>query len=58
MWKPLSLIQFFKIALTGATAERRKVGEWFGPNTMAQVLRRIAADGSLGLRVVVAMAKV
>jgi len=50
-----SVLSIQQIALTGATAERRKVGEWFGPNTMAQVLRRIAADGSLGLRVVVAM---
>ena len=31
------------------------MGEWFGPNTMAQVLRRICGDGSLGLRVTVAM---
>jgi len=50
-----SLISIQQIALTGATAERRKVGEWFGPNTMAQVLRRISADGSTGIKVAVAM---
>ena len=50
------LLIFVKIALTGATAERRKVGEWFGPNTMAQVLRRITlSDKSLGISVSVAM---
>ena len=44
-----------QIALTGATAEKRAVGEWFGPNTMAQVLKRITKSRSLGFGVAVAM---
>jgi len=44
-----------QIALTGATAEKRAVGEWFGPNTMAQVLKRITKSRSLGFGVTVAM---
>merc|ERR1719435_217241 len=49
---PFSIQQ---IALTGATAEKRSVGEWFGPNTMAQVMKRICFDKSFGLSVHVAM---
>jgi len=49
---PVSIQQ---IALTGAASEKRAIGEWFGPNTMAQVMRRICSDKALGLSVHVAM---
>lgn len=49
---PVSLQQ---IALTGAASEKRAIGEWFGPNTMAQVMKRICHDKSLGLSIHVAM---
>lgn len=49
---PVSIQQ---IALTGAISEKRKVGEWFGPNTMAQVMKKICHDKSLGVSVHVAM---
>lgn len=44
-----------QIALTGDNSEKRNVGEWFGPNTMAQVMKKICFDKSLGLSVHVAM---
>lgn len=44
-----------QIALTGDNSEKRSVGEWFGPNTMAQVLKKICFDKSLGISVHVAM---
>ena len=43
------------MALTGSISEKRKVGEWFGPNTMAQVMKKICHDKSLGVSVHVAM---
>lgn len=49
---PVSIQQ---IALTGSISEKRKVGEWFGPNTMAQVMKKICHDKSLGVSVHVAM---
>ncbi|KAG8225124.1 hypothetical protein J437_LFUL006147 [Ladona fulva] len=36
---PFSIHQ---IALMGASSEGKAVGEWFGPNTVAQVLRKLA----------------
>jgi len=44
-----------QIALTGAASEKRAIGEWFGPNTMAQVMKRISHDKSMGLSIHVAM---
>ena len=41
--------------MTGSISEKRKVGEWFGPNTMAQVMKKICHDKSLGVSVHVAM---
>ncbi|XP_055598506.1 cysteine protease ATG4B-like [Uranotaenia lowii] len=35
---PFSLHQ---IALTGESSEEKRVGEWFGPNTVAQVLKKL-----------------
>lgn len=35
---PFSLHQ---IALTGDSSEEKRVGEWFGPNTVAQVLKKL-----------------
>ena len=46
---------FLQIALTGHNSERRNVGEWFGPNTMGQVLKKICHDKRMGLSVHVAM---
>lgn len=38
---PFSLHQ---IALTGESSEEKRVGEWFGPNTVAQVLKYVSWD--------------
>ncbi|XP_046402193.1 cysteine protease ATG4B [Ischnura elegans] len=38
---PFSIHQ---IALMGASSEGKAVGEWFGPNTIAQVLRKLAVS--------------
>ncbi len=53
---PSSPYGIHRIALTGQSTDesRRPVGTWFGPNTVAQVIRRLAAqdeDNDLSVQV-------